>query len=214
MTDTFFFKQYALGPMGNFIYAIADPKTKAACIIDPAWDVTTIETDLAQNGYELNALLLTHGHHDHTNAIPELLTRHKIPLFISKYESIYSPPNHAQVILTDDNDIIPLGALSMTCIHTPGHSPGGQCFLINDRLITGDTLFINGCGRCDLMGSDPEAMYHSLYSKLMTLDDQLRIYPGHNYGDKTNDTLKEQKKTNPYLTCNDKLTFLRKIHPI
>jgi glyoxylase-like metal-dependent hydrolase (beta-lactamase superfamily II) len=109
----------------------------------------------------------------------------------------------------NDGDQLELGALHFNVLHTPGHSPGGQCFLCENHLIAGDTLFIDGCGRCDLTGSDVEAMYHSIHGKLMALPDDTIIYPGHNYGPTPTDTLGNQKRTNRFLRATGKDDFIR-----
>ncbi len=112
------------------------------------------------------------------------------------------------MIKTTHNQDITLGNETIKILHTPGHSPGGQCFYNAPHLITGDTLFVNGCGRCDLPGSDPEAMFNSLHEIIGKLPDDTIIYSGHNYGDPPTDTLGNQKKTNPYLKL-EKEKFLR-----
>jgi len=95
-------------------------------------------------------------------------------------------------------------------LHTPGHTPGSQCFLVNQAsLVAGDTLFVGACGRVDLPGGDPKAMYESLTQKLMRLPDEVVLYPGHNYGRTPSDTLGAQKRTNPYLRGKNLQEWLR-----
>ena len=101
-----------------------------------------------------------------------------------------------------------MGKISFDILHTPGHTPGCQCFLAQGQLISGDTLFIDGVGRCDLPGGDPKVMYASLSNILMKLPDETIVYPGHNYGPTPTDTIGRQKQTNPYLQCSNLNEFL------
>ena len=98
----------------------------------------------------------------------------------------------------EDGDRVDLGSLSVTCVHTPGHTPGSQCFLVGDRLVAGDTLFVQGCGRVDLPGGDPEAMYYSLTQKLAKLPEQTVLFPGHHYGPTETSTIGDELKQNHY----------------
>jgi glyoxylase-like metal-dependent hydrolase (beta-lactamase superfamily II) len=113
-------------------------------------------------------------------------------------------------VSTEGPQVIDLGGdVQITCIHTPGHTPGSQCFLVHNRLISGDTLFIGACGRVDLPNSSPEEMYDSLVNKLMQLDDTTLLYPGHNYAWKPTSTIGEERKHNPYVQCTSLHDFLR-----
>jgi glyoxylase-like metal-dependent hydrolase (beta-lactamase superfamily II) len=106
-------------------------------------------------------------------------------------------------------DVLELGPdCKITFVHTPGHTPGSQCFLCNDALVSGDTLFIGGCGRCDLPGGDPEQLYRSLYETLGAMPAGTRLYPGHNYADRPVSTLRDEKKSNPYFQFHDLAAFV------
>ena len=154
-------KQLPLGPMQNFIYIVANPNTRSAIVIDPAWDVAAIQQALIP--YVLDAVILTHGHPDHVNGLSELLSTDPVPVYISEHEAPFYMPDVDGLERVPDGFNYRLGDIEITCIHTPGHTPGGQCLLVdNQHLITGDTLFICGCGRVDLPGSDREAMFQSL----------------------------------------------------
>ncbi|NQY73763.1 MAG: MBL fold metallo-hydrolase [Candidatus Margulisbacteria bacterium] len=200
--------QFEVGPMQNFVYLIEETATKKAAVVDPAWDVPKIIDEVNTRNLDLTSLYLTHGHHDHVNGVEELLRFKPIPIYLSAHETIYSTPSSAETHLLKDHDHITLGTLDIAVIHTPGHTPGGQCFLVENHLISGDTVFINGCGRCDLPASNPEDMYHSL-RKIMTLPDPTVIYPGHNYYSAATDTLGNQKQTNPFMASENLHTFLR-----
>mgnify|MGYP001183104531 FL=1 len=201
--------QLALGTMDNFVYVIEDEVSKACTIVDPAWDVSAILACIQSRDLELVYILLTHGHFDHTDGLVDCLAYKDVPVYMSKQELPKLIPNQPNMIFTNDNDIIPFGSNHIKIIHTPGHSPGGQCFYIDNHLITGDTLFINGCGRCDLGGSSLDDMYNSLET-IKLLPDETIIYPGHDYDDKPIDTLTNQKKTNRFLLCQNKEEFIRK----
>ncbi|RAP33117.1 hypothetical protein DID77_03615 [Candidatus Marinamargulisbacteria bacterium SCGC AG-439-L15] len=209
MGNTVSIYQYQLGPMDNFLYILVDDATKLAAVVDPAWDVSFLCKELDRLGCVLDKVLLTHGHHDHINGLNDLLSTHAVPVYLSKYESGALTPEVPSLIGCDDNDDIPLGDSLIKVMHTPGHSPGCQCFLVGNDLISGDTLFINGCGRADLGGSDPHALYQSL-ERLKKLPDDTTVYPGHDYGDRPVDTIGEQKTTNPYLLAETEKVFLRK----
>ena len=201
--------QLALGAMDNFVYVIEDDVSKSCAIVDPAWDVTAIIECIQSRELELVYILLTHGHFDHTDGLADCLAYKEVPVYMSKQELPKLIPNQQNLIFTNDNDVIPFGSNRIKIMHTPGHSPGGQCFYIDDHLITGDTLFINGCGRCDLGGSSIDGMYESL-ERIKSLPDDTLIYPGHHYDDKPIDTLINQKKTNRFLLCQNKDEFIRK----
>ena len=200
--------QMELGPLQNFIYFLGDPESKEVALIDPAWDVDYLRNTAKKQGWKITKVLLTHGHPDHVNGLDDILSTHDIPIFISAHEADFYTPRCKNLNKVKPNEIITIGNLKVNCLHTPGHSPGCQCFLIGNTLISGDTLFIDGCGRCDLPGSDVKAMYRSLYEVIMKLPDAAIAYPGHNYGPTPSATIGDQKKTNPYLTCKNMEEFL------
>ena len=198
-TSNLFLEQLELGPMQNQLYIIADTSTKQAFLVDPAWDVHHLLKRIETLGFHLMGVLLTHGHHDHTNGVPKLLEFYPtLPIYMSQHELEAIKPNTNNLVFLLDQQLIMLGNLEITCIHTPGHSPGGICYWIEDSLIVGDTLFINGCGRTDLPGSNPEVMQES-FKKIVKLPDHLMVYPGHRYHPKLSDSLGNQKKTNRHL---------------
>ena len=204
--------QVQLGPMDNFLYILADLKTKKCVVVDPAWNIDYLITHIKGQEFELEAIYLTHGHPDHVNGVSDLLIFKNVPIYLSS-RCIYTPPSYAKLIHTNSelkiNDNkeeinlheIPLGSLRITVIPAPGHSPGGQCFLYNKTLIAGDTVFIDGCGHCRLPGSNVSLLFDSI-QKIKNLDDDITIFPGHDYGKKATDTIGNQKKTNPYFTNN------------
>lgn len=201
-------QQYEIGPLNNFLYLLGDPSSKEMAVIDPAWDVPFLIQESRKLGYKITKVFLTHAHPDHVNGLDELLEEYNVPVYISKHEAPFLRKNLKNLIDVHNGDQLSLGAITFNVLHTPGHTPGCQCFLYDGQLISGDTLFIDGCGRCDLPGGDPKVMYHSLYHVLMNLPDETIIYPGHNYGPTPTDTLRHQKKTNPYLQARSLSEFL------
>jgi len=208
MSSKLFIQQYEIGPLNNFLYLLGDPETKEMAIVDPAWDVDFLAKEAKRLGYRITKVFLTHGHPDHVNGLDKLLSMYKVPVHISKYEYPALRPHVQGLVDVIDNDTLSVGKINFDVLHTPGHTPGCQCFLTQGQLICGDTLFIDGCGRCDLPGSDPKLMYDSLYNTLMKLPDDTVVYPGHNYGNTPTDTIGRQKQTNPYLQCNSLKEFL------
>lgn len=203
-------KQVEVGSMGNFSYFIGDAETKKVAIVDPAWDVDYLCAKAEKDQLVISSILLTHGHPDHVNGLDDLLSRYDVlPVFISKHEPPFYMPRHENVHETDNGQIIKIGNIDIECILTPGHTPGSQCFKHKNILITGDALFIDGCGRCDLPGGDAKEMYNTLYNIIMKLPDDTVIYSGHNYGPTPIATLESQKETNPYLQCTNLEEFLQ-----
>lgn len=205
-----FIEQYELGPMQNLVYILADLEQGCATLVDPAWDVPFLLKKIKDLNCELTQIFLTHGHHDHVNGIPELLKHNgAIPIYLSKHEAPYLTPDVPNIVPTYHEDWLTVGNFKVQCLHTPGHTPGGQCFYFGDTLLTGDTLFVNGCGRCDLPGGDANILYHSL-NFLKTLPDELTIYPGHSYSKRKSAILGDQKTRNPYLAQLDIDTFFKR----
>lgn len=200
------------GQMANFMYLLGDPDSRQALIVDPAWDVDSLLEVARQDDYKIAGALITHYHPDHVGGdlwgvqvegVTRLLETEAVPLYVNKNEAegLKQVTGVADTDLkkVDDGDSLELGALSIGFLHTPGHTPGSQCFLVGDRLVAGDTLFVQGCGRVDLPGGDPDQMYYSLTQKLAKLPSETILYPGHNYGPTETSTIGNELEQNVYM---------------
>jgi hydroxyacylglutathione hydrolase len=199
--------------MMNFVYIVGCCATKEAAVIDPGWNVQAILQVAQEANLNIKSILLTHGHPDHINGVETLLeeTGAKVYLHDDEKEhmrqaaSLFQMPVDfldrfaANFRYVSDGDVIHLGKLIIQPIHTPGHSPGSQCFLIGKNLFSGDTLFVGACGRVDFPGGDPEKMWFSLNHKLKALDDEVILYPGHDYGDSPTSTMGKEKRYNRFM---------------
>ena len=195
-----------LGRLQTNCYVVHDEAVSTCVVVDPASDPEKILEFIQEKGLNLEAIFLTHGHFDHVGAVEALRAATGCALYMHKgdYHQRSHPtidflyPLHdkdlGEVCYCEDGDTIPAAGLTFTVYSTPGHSRGSLCYLAEDVLISGDTLFAGGCGRTDLPGSDPEAIFISL-ADLAELDDKLRVFPGH--GEST--TLAREKRYNPYM---------------
>ena len=195
--------------MENFVYLVGDKNTREVLVVDPAWQVDTILKIAKQEDLTIKGALVSHYHFDHTNGIEELLESVDCPVYVNKKDSPYLEYSHDNIRNVDDGARVQVGDVEITLVHTPGHTPGSQCFHVQNRLISGDTLFIGACGRCDLPGGDAKEMYHTLTQRLMKFDDSTILFPGHNYSERPSSTMGAEKKTNPYLMCDSLENFLR-----
>lgn len=216
-------EQLALGPMMNFVYLIGCAETREAAVVDPAWDVPAILAAADGHGLQLRHILVTHLHPDHANGLEELLKTTGAVAWINSEETAYAHELAArfQVSLefmsrfaakirsVSDGDEISVGKIAVRCLHTPGHTPGSQCFLAGGNLFSGDTLFVDACGRVDLPGGDAEKMWRSLNRKLRALPDDIMLYPGHDYGHLRCTSMGDQKRTNPYMRIESVQAFRR-----
>lgn len=198
-----------LGPMANFIYLIEDRASGRAAVVDPAWDVPQVLKLATEHEVRITDILLTHSHHDHINGVEEVLDMHDAQLHLLSEEARFWGADLNLPTLHHGGDRIELGETEISVLHTPGHTPGSACYQVDDQLITGDTLFVFGCGRCDLRGGDPEQMFHTLKDMHQRLPNDTSILPGHNYAEKTVSTLQEQLEGNPFMHFEDVERFTR-----
>jgi glyoxylase-like metal-dependent hydrolase (beta-lactamase superfamily II) len=200
------------GQMANFMYLIGDPVSREALVVDPAWDVAGLVDLAQQDGYRITGALITHYHPDHVGGdlwgvsvegLGRLLALAPVPVYVNKHEAeglkVVTGVSDSDLRRVDDGDRLALGEHSILFLHTPGHTPGSQCFLVDGRLVSGDTLFVQGCGRVDLPGGDPEALYYSLTQKLAKLPPETVLFPGHHYGPSETSTVADELRENFYL---------------
>ena len=197
-----------LGPMENFVYLIHDHASGRAAVVDPAWDVPAVLALADSRGLQITDILLTHSHHDHINGISEVLEAYDAQLHLMKSEAQFWGSRLDLPTLHHGGDVIELGETAITALHTPGHTPGSACYHIGNELITGDTLFVFGCGRCDLRGGDPEQMYVTLKDMSDRLPSATVIHPGHNYAEKATTTMDEQVSGNPFMHFDHAADFV------
>jgi glyoxylase-like metal-dependent hydrolase (beta-lactamase superfamily II) len=212
-------EQIEIGPMQNFTYLVGSRATREVVVVDPAWEIGGLISHIEQRGYILKGVLVTHYHPDHcggsfsghnVEGVAELLEKQPLKIYVHKEEAAglkkVTGISDTDMIKVASGDTMSIGDVEVEFLHTPGHTPGSQCFKIRRTLVSGDTLFINGCGRVDLPGSDSEEMYRSL-QKLATLPDDTLLLPGHNYGHVPNATMGETKQHNSYLSIRDMATW-------
>jgi glyoxylase-like metal-dependent hydrolase (beta-lactamase superfamily II) len=213
--------QMELGPMQNFVYLLGDPVARECVVVDPAWDIDAIVETAERDGMALTGALVTHTHQDHVGGsleswgmpgripgVEELVSRVPMKVYVHKAEREFLRGFGSDLVMVDNHDTLAVGRMRLTFLHTPGHTPGSQCFLVDGRLVSGDTLFIGACGRTDLPGSDPTEMYYSLTQRLAALPDETVLFPGHNYGG-TSSTIGAEKQGNAFMRFSALGEFLR-----
>jgi len=224
-TSDLYFRQLLVGEMANLAYLVGSVSTREALVVDPAWSVDAMLDQADQDEMNVVGALVTHYHQDHIGGslfgheiegLKRFLERNpSAAVHVNRHEAagVAKVADLAPSDLTEHEggDVIEVGGLRIRLLHTPGHTPGSQCFLVEEggqpgQLVSGDTLFLGSCGRVDLPGSDPEAMYHSL-RHLCTLPDDTLLLPGHNYAHVPNATMGETKSQNTYLNIKDLETW-------
>ena len=218
--DRFYFRQLLAGrdfaaddpvaaQMVNFSYLLGDRSEGVAVIVDPAYDVAGLLGVLEADDMRCVGVLATHYHPDHIGGslmgypiqgVAEVLERASVPVHVQRAEAPWvvraAGVTEADLQLHDSGDVVQVGGLEVELVHTPGHTPGSQCFSVAGRLVSGDTLFLDGCGRTDLPGGDPEQMYESLTTRLARFGDEVVLYPGHLYSPEPSATLGETRRRN------------------
>jgi glyoxylase-like metal-dependent hydrolase (beta-lactamase superfamily II) len=219
MTERLYFRQLLSGrdfaqsdpvaqQMRNFSYLIGDRETGDTVVVDPAYAANDLVDALESDGMKLSGVLVTHHHPDHVGGsmmgfelkgLAELLERQSVPVHVNSLEEqwVSQVTGIARSDLTahEHGDKVSIGDVEIELLHTPGHTPGSQCFLLDGRLVAGDTLFLEGCGRTDFPGGDVDEMFRSL-QQLAALSGDPTVYPGHWYSAEPSATLSEVRRTN------------------
>ncbi|MEZ5169321.1 MAG: MBL fold metallo-hydrolase [Acidimicrobiia bacterium] len=222
MSDRLYFRQLLSGrdfatsdplasQMVNFSYLIGDRETGDAVVVDPAYAVDDLVDTLEADGMTLTGVLATHFHPDHIGGdlmgysiegVQALLEGDRLdgPVHIQRSEEEWVRRvvalGDTDLAVHDSGDTVMVGEIPVQLIHTPGHTPGSQCFYVDDRLVAGDTLFLDGCGRTDLPGSDPDAMYESIHTRLARIPDHATLFPGHLYSPEPSASLGDTRERN------------------
>ena len=194
--------QIQVGNMQNFTYVVEDEDSGEAIIIDPSWDLIEIELVIKRNDLKVKYIVNTHHHFDHTLGNEGMVNSTNAKII--QHES--SELKHD--IAVKDGDIIEFGHSKLTVYHTPGHSKDSICLVGDGKIFSGDTLFVGNCGRVDLPGGSAKELYHSLFDTLYGLDDNLVLYPGHNYGHVEISSIGQEKTTNFVMQKRTEQEFL------
>ena len=219
MTDRLYFRQLLSGEdfaagdhvaeqMVNFTYLIGDRVTREALIVDPAYRVAELLETLEADDMRPVGVLATHFHADHVGGdlfghniegIAALLDQVNVPIHVQAEEVELVTEKTGvttDLVAHHSSDIVRVGEIEVELIHTPGHTPGSQCFLVEGRLVSGDTLFLDGCGRTDFPYSDPKQMYESLTQRLAKVPDAAILFPGHRYSPQASRSMRETREKN------------------
>jgi len=194
------FEQIACGGDRNFAYIIGDEESGTGALVDPAYNTEGICARADELGFEITHVINTHGHYDHAGGNQDVCGR-------TGGQTVAHDSAGGQDIPVCDGDSLDIGHISLKFIHTPGHTPDSMCVLAGKRLCTGDTLFVGKVGGTGF-GNDARQEYESLHTKLMCLDDEIEVYPGHDVGVRPVSTIGEEKEENPFLLCPDFESFL------
>lgn len=219
MDDRLYFRQLLSGrdfavedgmaqQMVNFVYLIGDRETGECLVVDPAYAPSELVGIAAADGMRVTGALATHYHADHVggsmmgysiDGVAALLEHTPVRIHVQRDEAPWvqrtTGLSDSDLAIHEPGDVVTVGAIDIRLVHTPGHTPGSQCFLVDGRLVAGDTLFLDGCGRTDLPGSDVEAMFHSL-QRLAELPDDTIVFPGHRYSVASSGTMSAIRESN------------------
>jgi hydroxyacylglutathione hydrolase len=206
--------------MVNFVYAIGDRETGECLLVDPAYDVDSLVDEVELDGMTVGGVLATHYHPDHVggsmmgfriDGIAALLERCSVPIHVQRAEVEWvtkvTGVGISSLVAHEPGDVVSAGHIAVTLLHTPGHTPGSQCFMVDGRLVSGDTLFLDGCGRTDLPGSNPDDMYDSLQT-LASLPDDTVIFPGHQYSPAASGVMANIRRSNAIFKPKTKEAWL------
>lgn len=207
--------------MQNFSYLVGDRDSGECLVIDPAWAVDDLVDAIEADDMKLVGVLATHYHPDHigghmfgidVEGLPTLMARNPCPVHVHRAEvdgvRVMSGLEASDLVTHDSGDKVQVGGIEVELLHTPGHTPGSLCFRVKDSLIAGDTLFLQGCGRVDLPGGDPDEMFRTLHERLSVIPGGVTLYPGHDYGG-ASASMDQVRESNFSMRMNDRADWLR-----
>jgi hydroxyacylglutathione hydrolase len=192
----------------NYCYILTNPQTRDSVVVDPAWELDTIDRALAARGSALRGVLLTHSHHDHVHLAETLARREGCPVFMSEEEAGFYGFRCTNLELIRSERALRVGSIDVVPIATPGHTKGGLSYLTGDAVFTGDTLFAEGCGICAGHGADPSVLFDTLQKLKSRLAPGVRVFPGHSYGLPPGQTFSSLSAVNIYLMFHEREHFV------
>jgi hydroxyacylglutathione hydrolase len=192
--------QLEVGLLQNFCEILFCPETRQAAIVDPAWEVDRLLKEVAARNLKVTTVLVTHTHDDHIEGVGEVVAKTGAVVVVSPREAAAVRGDAQTLVDAVEPRDVAIGKRGVRVLDTPGHTVGGTCFLADGYIVTGDLLFIGGCGRTDFRGGDVAAMWRSL-QRVAALPEETRVYPGHDYGPTPTSTIGHELRTNPYLLC-------------
>lgn len=196
-------EQYVIGPYQNFTYLVAERPGGAGVVIDPSFGVSPVLEAIDAKSVKVRYILNTHSHPDHTAGNGDVRERTGAKVVAHRSAPI------GQDVSVEEGSTLETGAIRFTVLHTPGHTPDSVLYVFEGHVATGDTLFVGECGRTDLPGGDPSAMYDSLLGRIVHLDDGLVVLPGHDYGVSPTSTIGREKRENYVLQPRTREEFVR-----
>ena len=194
--------QIQVGSMQNFTYVLEDDSTNEAIILDPSWDLENISEIITRNNLQIKFIVNTHHHFDHTTGNEKMAEITGAKIVQHEFSELEND------VTVKDGDSIEFGNSKLKVLHTPGHSKDSICLIGDGKIFSGDTLFVGNCGRVDLPGGSAKELYNSLLGILANLDDNLDLYPGHNYGHEKTSTIGKEKTTNLVMQRRSEEEFL------
>lgn len=194
--------QIQVGSMQNFTYVVEDEETKESVVIDPSWDLDLVIDVIEKNSLKVKYVINTHHHFDHTIGNDAIVKHTKSKILQHDASTLKND------VRVSNGEKIIFGKSEFTVIHTPGHSKDSMCLVGDGKIFSGDTLFVGNCGRIDLPGGSGKELYHSLFDIIYNLDDNLIMYPGHDYGSSPHSNIGKEKKTNFVLQPRTESEFL------
>jgi hydroxyacylglutathione hydrolase len=215
LMESVIIRQIPVGSYEVFTYIVACPATMEAAVIDPAGEEERLVTLIQEKAYKLKYILNTHGHADHVLASEKLRYVFGVPACMHEADVAFFSDDEVKEKMSKelglsfyptvdihlkDGDVLDVGNLKIEVLHTPGHTPGSACFLVEGNLFTGDTLFVGAAGRTDLTGASLDTLIESIKDKLLSLPKDTVVWPGHDYGDTPTSTIGREMEENVYIT--------------